>query len=203
MKKVVVSLFLLVAISQSSWAQIELGPRVSLVSANIILKSEDPINAITDARYRAGFQAGVYARLPIIDSKLFLQPELLYSSTAGRLEETSMPSFFIEYEFERLDLPLLLGTKLGFFRLNAGPVFRFQLDTKRARFNNSARSIKDSFESVTFGYQAGGGVDISRFSLDLKYEGSFVNANRSEEDGGIIFDIRVSQVVFALGYRLF
>jgi hypothetical protein len=131
--------------------------------SNYSLESYDPL---------VGFHAGVVSRITI--RKLFIQPELLFSSSGGQVKVSDLTSgtyTLREQKFNRIDIPVLAGVKTGPLRLEAGPVASFTLSEKSDLFETSG--YKDDFKKATIGYQAGIGFDLfKKLAFDLKYEGS-------------------------------
>jgi hypothetical protein len=93
----------------------------------------------------------------------------------------------------------MLGYKWGAFKILAGPVASVIIyDTgELTAFSNYDLLVK----RATIGYQAGFGFDISRLSLDFKYEGNLskwfdsviIDSDKME------FDARASQLLFSIG----
>ena len=98
----------------------------------------------------------------------------------------------------------MIGGKVGPLRINAGPSFSF-LTSAESDIGGTVTDIKDNYNSTTVGFQAGIGFDILKFVLDVKYEGSLGALGESVNLGGVALntDQRVSQVVFAVGFKLF
>jgi len=65
----------------------------------------------------------------------------------------------------------MLGFKAGPVRLNAGPSARLLINSPKDLIDHP--DYKTMYNSLTFGYQAGIGVDLlKRLTVDLRYEGS-------------------------------
>ena len=136
---------------------------------------------LTDANY--GFHFGVWARLTF--SKVYIQPELLFNSSKvqyryGKLNST-IDSARSE-TFRNLDIPVMVGTKLGSFRINAGPVAHVRMSGSSDLTNIAGYAEK--FKSSTWGYQAGIGFDAGVVGIDLRYEGNFDNFGNHLTFGG-------------------
>ncbi|MEZ4980613.1 MAG: hypothetical protein R2769_03305 [Saprospiraceae bacterium] len=65
----------------------------------------------------------------------------------------------------------MMGLKLGALRLVSGPVGHVYLDSKSDLLKFDEYST--TFETITYGYQTGIGLDIWNIALDVKYEGNF------------------------------
>ncbi|MCK4989930.1 MAG: hypothetical protein KAS29_05570, partial [Bacteroidales bacterium] len=107
----------------------------------------------------------------------------------------------LDVKFNRIDVPLLVGVKLGPARLNVGPVGSFVISE-----TTDLTELEPDFElfssAMTWGFQAGLGLDISKISLDVRYEGSLSALGESFSVGGNDFplDARPSQWIISLGY---
>ena len=73
--------------------------------------------------------------------------------------------------FNRLDIPVLIGFKLGPVRINAGPAAAIQIGSPKALIDDP--NFEDMYKGATFGYQAGAGFDLfKKLTIDVRYEGS-------------------------------
>lgn len=156
---------------------------------------------------RTGYVLGAYAR---IGRKLFIQPEVLFSSKGGTFEilkNGSTSPVNIDVKFSQIDIPLLVGLKLGPLRLNAGPMASLNVSGG----NNLGDAVKvyttqnfnKTIEQATFGYQAGIGIDIRSFNLDLRYESGFSNISQLNLQNNAQFNTKVSLWQLTAGFVLF
>ncbi len=199
MKRVLILGMLLFTVYSAS-AQFTLGPRVALTSSNLSLQSNVANVQEGDAEF--GYQFGLFARIKVPVIGLYVQPELLFSSTSSTI--TSGISN-VDLSFNRIDVPVMLGAKIGPLRINAGPSFSF-LTSAESDVSGTVVDIKDNYSSSTLGFQAGIGIDILKFVIDLKYEGSLSEKfGDNITAGGNTFstDDRPSQIVLAVGFKLF
>ncbi|MBR9998284.1 MAG: PorT family protein [Cyclobacteriaceae bacterium] len=155
-----------------------------------------------------GWHIGLYSRIKI--SGFFIQPEVLFSSTGGHIEITgediNIPAIG-EIDLNKLDVPVMFGFYLGnSFRIFAGPTFSY-LISEDINGLELYPDVKQNYHDATIGYQAGLGIDVSRVTLELKYEGSlsalgesvtlpFINETFST-------DMRNPQFIASIGLRLF
>jgi hypothetical protein len=127
-----------------------------------------------------GFAGGVFFRF---GRAFYVQPELLLSQKGGTFnlykDGIKNEDGKVDLRFSNLDMPVLFGVRVArFFRVNVGPMASMKL--------SSNGKIRDSFDEITgenadgefnnrltFGYQAGVGLDFGRVSLDVRYEGNF------------------------------
>ena len=139
--------------------------------------------------------------------KLYVLPELLFTSTGGEVEVTE---FFTngddaitkikEQSFNKIDIPIMVGYKVGPLRLQVGPIASIVVSNKSALKDYD---IEEEFNGATWGYQAGLGLDIGKkITIDVKYEGSLSKlANGINISGqSFDFDSRSSQIVASLGF---
>lgn len=147
------------------------------ISANeLIIKDKNDINqlgiSVNAADY--GVHLGFFAQARL--GKFFIQPEVLFNSNSVEYKlndftDASTISTIKKESFQNLDLPVMIGAKFGPLRLQAGPVGHVFIDSKSQLFD--IEGYAQNFENMTWGYQAGIGLDLWKIILDLKYEGSF------------------------------
>jgi hypothetical protein len=174
MKKYVLSVALLAAVTISAKAQFNLGIKAGVNYSNINtdnLKSSGV----------AGYQAGVFAR---IGDALYLQPEAYLSSSGGKFDSNDN-TYSGKVTFTNLNVPVLVGLKFGpkdlNFRVMAGPEYIAKLSQNSNlanNFNAAYNNFGNAYKSNMLGYQAGVGVDIGAATVDLRYQGDFDNYNR-------------------------
>ena len=110
--------------------------------------------------------------------KLYIQPELLISAKGGKFDliQTGLTNQSIDVNFTTFDIPVLIGFKLGPLRLNAGPLMSLTIsedkNLKDSFQQYTSQPIDDTFKQAVFGYQAGAGLSLAGFQLDLRYEGN-------------------------------
>ena len=203
--KTKIFLFILSAlISLNSFSQIKLGVRLGVMSSTIkasdfTTSSGTHVQTLSNAKI--GFQGGLVLRITV--AKIFLQPEALLSSTGGEVRVSDVNSTtIVNQRFTKLDVPVLIGTKLGPIRLGVGPVASVILNKPSDAINFSGSSIENKYHKATFGYQLGAGFDLGKkFAIDLKYEGNF-----SKLGNGVVidnntykFDSRTRQWILGIG----
>lgn len=169
------------------------GPRLSLVSTDLNL--ENNIQAVQAGDAEFGYQFGVFARLNL--GPVMLMPELLFTDTNSSITQNNVNA---DLSFNKIDVPVLLGVKFLFLRLQAGPSFSF-LTKAESDVGGTIEDIKDNYNSTTVGYQAGVGMDLlNLLAIDLKYEGSL--SNFADASNFLNTDQRQSQIVLAIGLKL-
>lgn len=199
MKKLLVFLFALL-IAVPSFSQVNFGLKVgastALVPTYDISTGTSNIEALKEASW--GFQAGAFLR---IGGSFFVQPELLFASNTYEYNVTSVTgseASLMKQKFDRLEIPVLLGVKLGPVHINAGPSATIQIGSPKALIEDP--DFEDMYRSATFGYTAGLGVDLfEKLVIDLRYNGSLSEKyGDSVEIGDQIFNLDSRQPSFTL-----
>ncbi|WP_247235484.1 outer membrane beta-barrel protein [Telluribacter sp. SYSU D00476] len=127
--------------------------------------------------HSTGIVGGVYAR---IGRTLYLQPEVLLSVKGGKMNliRDGLQTQSFNAKVGTIDLPLLLGLRLGSFRINAGPMASLTVmdgNLKEAVKKYSNQSIAQTSQQAQFSYQAGIGFTFQGVQLDLRREASLSN----------------------------
>ena len=156
---------------------------------------------------RTGYVVGAYAR---IGRKLFIQPEILLSSKGGTFEilkSGSTNPVNVDVKFSQIDIPVLVGFKLGPLRFNAGPMASLNV-AQGSQLGDalkvySSQNINKTIEQATFGYQAGIGLDIRSFNIDLRYESGLSNISQLNLQNNAQFNSKVSLWQLTAGFTLF
>ncbi len=173
------------------------------------LQISKPGSAIKDffnnnADFRTGYVGGVYVR---IGHRFFIQPEVLLSSKGGKV--TFVPQgggspVNIDVKMSQFDIPVLLGIKIGAFRVNAGPMASLSIsqgtDLKDALKLYTNQSISNTFKQATIGYQAGVGLDLGSFNFDVRYEGNLSNISQLNLQNDAQFNSKLSLWQLTVGF---
>ncbi len=187
MKKIIVITWILLTAGVTAMAQLPNFAFGIKGGANYSkLKTE---NDLTDENSIVGYHVGIFTRLGA--AGLYLQPELYLGSKGNKfikIEDTSGNEVEAsgKVRFTTLDLPLLIGTKIGPSKLNlrfmAGPVASFVIN-ENTTFDSAYQNISDfdNYKKQNWAYQAGAGVDVGNLTVDLRYEGGLSNVSRSDE----------------------
>jgi hypothetical protein len=131
------------------------------------------VAAVTNAKY--GFHGGAFVRLTFFG--IYIQPELLFSTRTNSYTVTDVTnqaspvSYIAKQSFNKLDIPVMIGFKLGPIRLNAGPTGSLLINSPKAIITNP--DFKNNYSKMTIGYQAGLGFDLLKIlTFDVRYEGN-------------------------------
>lgn len=158
------------------------------------------IQSLKDAAW--GFHAGVFLRAGL--GPVYLQPEVVFASNTYEYNVTQVagsPAVVLDQKFNRLEIPVLVGLKLGPLRLNAGPSARVPIGSPKNLIQDP--NFDRLYRGTTFGYQAGIGVDIlNTLTLDARYGGSLAKRfGDNVQIGGADFrlDDRQPSIILSLG----
>jgi hypothetical protein len=116
-----------------------------------------------------GFQGGVFMKAGF--GGFYLQPELILATATNSVtyEDVQAGGAPVVYnqKFTKLNIPLLLGFKVAFLRINAGPAAAVMIGDPKDIIDGA------TYKGATFGYQAGIGFDLlKKLTFDIRYEGN-------------------------------
>lgn len=186
MKKIALFTILCVIITSSSFSQFKLGVRggVNFNNVKMSQQANEPVQITYDRGM--GFHFGLTSQLKI--SKLFVQPELLFSTVtndvtlddirAGGVSEVT------KQRFNKFDIPIVMGFKFNNFKIGAGPI--------ASKMINSKSELLDKYEMqnnrATVGYIMSAGFDYDKFNIELRYEGNLSNLGTGVKVGDTVYD---------------
>jgi hypothetical protein len=205
MKKSVLFLIASLAIGHCINAQARFGIRAGLSTDNLdreTIATDGFKLAIKEAKY--GYHLGIFFRANLGET-FYLQPEVLFNSNSVdfTLENLSegLPKTVFNERYNNLDLPVMVGLKLVFLRLQAGPVGHVHLKSKSEL--DDVDGVRGRFSDFKLGYQAGVGIDLlKRLLIDVKYEGNFSKFGDHIEIAGedVKFSQNPSRWLLTLGF---
>jgi Outer membrane protein beta-barrel domain len=166
-----------------------------LIGEGVDLVLEDLENA------QWGFQGGAFLRAAF--GGFYVQPELLIATATNTLtlEGTVDGQPFnevLDQKFTKLNIPVMLGFKLAFLRIHAGPAASILFSDPE-----ELTDVKATYNKATFGYQAGVGFDLfERLTFDIRYEGNLSKFGEEVEIMGetFTFDDRSSSLIMHIGF---
>jgi len=195
MKKMFLSVAILIAAGLSAKAQFSLGAKAGINFSKI---NTDNVSESSVT----GYQAGLFAR---VGSDLYFQPELYLGSSGGKFDFNNNNNTVTtngKVTFTTLNVPLLVGKGFGGdnlnFRVMAGPIFSYVLDKNQSFSDNVNGAYNDfgDYKKSTLGFQAGAGVDIGHITADLRYEGGLTKINDN-------FGQRQNLLALSVGFKFF
>ncbi len=205
MKKIIFACFLFFLVIKNSQAQLQFGLKAGLNynSDSFENVSNDVLNG---AKTKTGIHTGLWmrAKLPVIG--FYIRPEIIYTELNNSVNydnQFSAPKT-TDFKFRKIDVPVLIGKKfLGIGNVFVGPSFQYIMSSDFEL--NDLREV--STESFSLGIQLGGGVELGRLGLDIRWERGFsktetVFVDNSISNSNFNFDKRVSQIIIGISYRL-
>jgi hypothetical protein len=141
---------------------------------------------------QAGYLGGVWMRFGALGFNF--QPEVYATSKNVTVEG-------IKAKFTSLDVPLLVGGKVGAFgfgaRFYTGPVVSFAINKDQNYSNATSNILKLNYNDQNYAWQIGTGIDIRSLSVDLRYE-----AGLSKQSYGT-GSTKINLFNLSLAYKLF
>ncbi len=191
-----------------AFGQIEFGLKAGLSSNNLnksnILNQNEDETSIDVFSENYGYHFGLYSRIKI--SSLYVEPNILFESTTldyslTEIVEDEILKTFHSASYTKLNIPLLIGMKFGFFRVNTGPVAYINLDSGSdlIRFKEYGKRFKEASYGLKFGI----GVDFWKIRLDAGIEGNITRLGNSLNLGDESYQLSNRPTSFSLtaGYK--
>lgn len=135
------------------------------------------VNDVSKEHMKAGFNAGVYAKLPVTRG-FSIQPEVLYSQKGAKENYDNFLQGSGEYRFNLgyIEVPVLAMINLGSnFNIHAGPyaAYLVSANVKNVNGNGDIEGAtelnKDNFNRWDFGLAGGVGFDVENFTIGARY----------------------------------
>ncbi len=166
---------------------------------DIIIGSGDTSLNFGVDKFKFGTQFGAYFRF---GNKVFIQPEFMFNSnkTDYKIGESSVGEVIKNEKYQYLNLPVLVGFKLGPVRVMGGPVGHYYLNNNSELSDFKGYSAR--FKQMTWGWQAGLTIGTGRISADLRYEGNFNNQIDQVSLGGQDFKFSNNPSRLILGVNI-
>jgi len=161
-----------------------LGPKIGFNSSKVVTDFHNANDLKEESK--TGFLFGGFLRVNV-GGKLYLQPEVYWATKGGDFTTgtvTLSPQFpnviySQETKLQTIDVPVLIGAKIidmkvFNLRLMTGPVVSF-ITSKDVEYKINGTTIQSApvpagYKDVIWGIQAGAGIDIMNFTLDVRYE---------------------------------
>jgi hypothetical protein len=146
---------------------------------------------------QAGYLGGVWARFGALGFNF--QPEMYV--TSKDVDITNPNGGITNAKFTSLDVPLLIGGKIGAFgfggRFYTGPLVSFAINKDQSFGGAVDKAVDLDYQDQNFAWQFGLGVDIRKISIDLRYEAGITKQSYSTNQ------TRVNLFNLTLAYSLF
>lgn len=200
---------ILMALSFYSYSQLEIGLKLGINTSDyqvgtLIFQDENQLIELNPSKADYGYHFGIYTRLSI--ASFYLEPAAILNSSRINYNLTEftegdvLKSIKTE-KFKTLDVPLLIGMKMGIIRFHLGPVAHIVLDSKSELIEIDG--YEEKFKNATYGFQLGAGLDLWKLRIDLSYESNFSRFGNHITINGtdLSFNNQLSRVICTLGYK--
>lgn len=208
MKKItlVIAAFL---ISGSIFAQFHFGPQIGYSASNLTLDTDSISNGLKN-----NFLIGVFVRM---GNKIYVQPEVNWMTQGSVFKYPSIQDGIVPLEqdikLSTIQVPVNLGWRIinlevVNIRLFAGIAANFlmnaTIDTKNGDPDHYEDAlVPDDFKNVTWQWDAGVGVDVLMFAIDVKYMGGLSNVLDDFKVDGTTITSKSNLFVVTLGWKIF
>jgi hypothetical protein len=199
MKKILIYTLITFLYVGNTYSQFKLGVRGGISVNNINVDQDNTNPKKISYESGMGFHFGLSSQLQI--SKLFIQPELLFSTVTHDVTVEDILNNGVEevgkQRFNKVDFPILAGLKFdNKLKLGLGPVFTKVVSTKSDILDSDER------KNATIGYQLVAGFDWDSFSLEARYEGNLQKYGAGVKIGGTVydFDARTNQLILSMAF---
>lgn len=175
----------------------EFGVKGGLNMSNLYTDDADDENVLF------GFNAGVYATLPVSDF-IAIQPELLFTTRGSKLEyNNALAQGNVKLKLNYIELPLLVRVNITKnFNIHAGGYASYMVSAKSTGdgdFEFEDQYDTDDFNRFDAGIAAGVGLDFNPISVGLRYNYGLTTI---EKDGDDSSDLKNSNLSLYLSYKL-
>ncbi len=194
MKKTLLILAIAVCAAFTSKAQVLPNFQFGIKGGLDVASVSTSAGSTLSSNNQAGYLAGVWARVGALGFNF--QPELYYTSKSENFDNGT-----VQANFKSIDLPLLLGGKIGAFGLGArfytGPVISFLIDKNNSFSSALTQASTLDYKNQNFAWQFGAGLDIKAVSFDLRYEAGLTSHSYEGASG------KLNLFSLTIAYRLF
>jgi len=161
-------------ISGVMYGQFHIGPQIGYTASKLSYKGTDITNGLKN-----NMLIGVFMR---IGKKVYIQPEVNYMIQGSVFKFPSLSNTEQDVNLKSIQVPLSLGwqfinLKVIKLRIFGGATANFIVNKTIITTNGTAKDylVPDNFNNIQWQYQAGIGIDVLMFALDVKYYGGINN----------------------------
>jgi len=166
-------------------------------------------NDANDDNVLYGFNAGVYATLPISDF-IAIQPEILFTTKGAELDyNNALASGNAKFRLNYIEVPLLVRVNITKnFNVHAGGYASYLVSSKVTGDGDVAfdqRIDTDNLNKFDAGLAAGVGVDFNPISIGLRYNYGLTTVGKERTFAGTTYtfpDAKNSNLTLYLSYKL-
>jgi len=184
MKKLVIALIAII-FTVSVYGQFHVGPQIGYTASKLSLDTDEIASSL-----KSNFLAGVFVRL---GNKIYVQPEVNWMTQGSvfkypevNLGGSDLSPFEQDIRLNSINIPVSLGWRIINLEIVNIRIFAgINANIITNKTINNSQDIsdvnEDLFKPITeadirdlgWNYQAGAGVDVLMFALDVKYVGTF------------------------------
>lgn len=178
---------------------VDLGVKAGVTTQNVKFNKTAAGNYGFTTSDKTGFHLGFQSRVNLM--MFHIQPEIIYTHTAYSMnvQQNGGGSSDSKVKINNIDVPVLFGVKMLMLRVQFGPSFNLMTDSKVSggKYLNDVTVTRPSVS-----YMVGAGLDLSRFTLDVRYNGGFTRTKQNFrfDNLGHDFKSRNNRWMFSLGY---
>lgn len=163
---------------------------------------------VNDNNILYGFNAGVYATLPISDF-VAIQPEVLFTTKGAKLEYSGLVDGDAKFKLNYIEVPLLVRVNITKnFNVHAGGYASYLVSSKVTgsgdiEFNEDVN--RDDLNKFDAGIAAGVGVDFDPISIGVRYNYGLTTVGKERTVLGNTYtfpDAKNSNLTLYLSYKL-
>ncbi|TZF98527.1 PorT family protein (plasmid) [Chryseobacterium panacisoli] len=174
---------------------------------NVSSLSKD--SGLDDQKSKIGFNAGVFANIPLAAS-FSVQPEVLYSQYGNKSDFTSFGTkFSASTKLDYIAVPVMFQYNLiPNLYVEAGPEFGFMVSAKNKLKNESngdsttSDNYKDNFNTFNFGIGLGAGYYFTpNLGLTARYVAGLTDIAKNRPNGSDAVRNNVFQVGLAYKFK--
>ncbi|MCT2563795.1 porin family protein [Chryseobacterium herbae] len=211
MKKLILGL----AVTASSLAFAQQTPKSSSnpvtfgVKGGMNVSSLSKDEGLDDQKSKIGFNAGVFANIPVAES-FSIQPEVLYSQYGAKADYTVLGNkFSSSTKLDYIAVPVMFQYNLipNLF-VEAGPEFGFLVSAKNKIKNESngnsstSDNYKDDLKSFNFGIGLGAGYYFTdNFGITARYVAGLTDVAKDRPNGSDAVKNNTFQVGLAYKFK--
>ncbi|WP_341832868.1 porin family protein [Sphingobacterium thalpophilum] len=149
-----------------------------------------------DDKYAIGLHVGGMARVNL--GRAYIQGEALFNKRKAALKPQGQTESKLKWN--AIDIPVVAGYKIYQnqdinFRVLAGAIYSYTLNDNLPPLKAIQQGIKH-FDKSNLQVTGGLGVDIQRFTLDVRYERGFSDLNKSFKSKPQAFSIGLGYFIF-------
>ncbi|WP_160137738.1 porin family protein [Chryseobacterium sp. c4a] len=208
MKKLILGLA--VTASTLAFAQTTSSSPVAFgVKGGMNVSSLSKNNGLDDQKSKIGFNAGVFANIPVATS-LSIQPEVLYSQYGNKSDYTlAGTKYSASTKLDYITVPVMFQyNALPNLYLEAGPEFGFMVSAKNKFKNESSGqssttdNFKDNLNTFNFGIGLGAGYYFTpNLGITARYVAGLTDIAKDRPSGSDAVRNNVFQVGLAYKFR--